>query len=123
MAKGKIVFGNMPQFLCLTSNFLNKGMKLLKRGKHQMYYFPKNDCFTLQFVLIFFGVIKHQQSRIERAYVWKVFLINTVYHKNFYYETSERIALFGCTTKKFDKTTATFHWKTGKKSTKYLVNA
>ena len=25
--------------------------------------------------------------------------------------------------KKFDKTTARFHWKTGKKSTKYLVNA
>ena len=25
--------------------------------------------------------------------------------------------------KKIDKTTARFHWKTGKKSTKYLVNA
>ena len=36
---GKIVFGNMPQFLCLTSNFLNRGMKLLERGIDQMYYF------------------------------------------------------------------------------------
>ena len=36
---GKIVFGNMPQFLCLTSNFLNRGIKLLERGIHQIYYF------------------------------------------------------------------------------------
>ena len=32
---------------------------------------------------------KHQQSRIERAYVWKVFPINIVYHKNYHYEIYE----------------------------------